>query len=98
VFGLSLEGGREVAEADLQRFLDAEVTPRFPDGYTVLAAEGRWRPPGGATFRENARILLVWHDDAPETGRRLDEIREAYRARFAQSSVIRADAPACVAF
>jgi hypothetical protein len=98
VFGMSLEAGGQIGEADFQRFLDLEATPRFPDGFTIIAAEGRWRSPGGPTFRENARVLLVWHAGGPEIGRRLDEIREAYKARFAQSSVVRADAPACVAF
>ena len=30
-----ITGGGEVSEAEFQKFLDREITPRFPDGLTV---------------------------------------------------------------
>ena len=36
-----------VTPEDWQAFLQAEVTPRFPEGLTVLAASGQWRSTGG---------------------------------------------------
>jgi hypothetical protein len=38
-FGLSRPGGR-ITERQFERFVDAEVTPRFPDGLTLLSGRG----------------------------------------------------------
>lgn len=37
-----------VSDEDWRAFLAAEVTPRFPDGLTVIDAAGQWRD-GAAT-------------------------------------------------
>ena len=45
-FGRSIEGQPEpdaVTEADWADFVAAEVTPRFPNGFTVLDGAGHWR-------------------------------------------------------
>jgi hypothetical protein len=39
--GLSKPDGSTVTDAEFQRFIDAEATPRLPNGVTVLAANGR---------------------------------------------------------
>ena len=36
LFGLGKQGGGEVSEEEWRAFLETEVTPRFPDGLTVL--------------------------------------------------------------
>jgi hypothetical protein len=51
--GLSKPGGGTVSLDEFKAFLDAEVTPRFPGGYSVIPAEGRWRDAGtGVTLVE----------------------------------------------
>ena len=40
VFGTARPAGRVVGEAEWADFLEAEVTPRFPDGLTVLSGLG----------------------------------------------------------
>ncbi|MGH8536484.1 MAG: DUF3574 domain-containing protein [Gammaproteobacteria bacterium] len=35
-FGLSRSSGPDVTEKAFQHFIDTEVTPRFPDGLTLL--------------------------------------------------------------
>src|SRR4051812_753030 len=40
-FGRNRPGGGTVNDADWQRFLDEVVTPRFPNGLTVVDATGR---------------------------------------------------------
>jgi hypothetical protein len=49
VFGRSSDDPAHpsVSEADFTRFLNEEVTPRFPDGLTVIDAQGRWSAPAG---------------------------------------------------
>lgn len=87
-----------VSDEEWEAFLAAEVTPRFPDGLTVLTGYGQWRDSAGRLIKETSRLLLIWY--APEAGdTRIEAIRTAYKARFGQESVLRADgAPACVSF
>src|SRR5258705_1383008 len=47
MFGRNIAGRLRVGEAAWSRFLAREITPRFPDGLTVLDAAGQWRGPGG---------------------------------------------------
>src|SRR5688500_6141680 len=41
-----------VSDEDWRRFLADEVTPRYPDGFTVLEASGQWRDPMGTVISE----------------------------------------------
>jgi hypothetical protein len=88
-----------VTEAQLQAFVNAEVTPRFPDGLTLLAGIGQFRDSGGATQVEGANVLILlypWRD--AHADRKIDAIRNDYRRRFEQQSVLRADSVSCVSF
>jgi len=78
-------------------FLAQVVTPRFPDGFTVLDGAGQWRGPRGL-MREASHVLIIFYEPSARTDQALDEIREAYKARFHQQSVLRADSTACAAF
>ena len=48
-----LFGAAEVDTPSWARFVAGAVTPRFPDGLTILDARGQWRGPGGI-LRESA--------------------------------------------
>jgi hypothetical protein len=98
IFGMGRKGLPEVTEAEWQAFLDAEVTPRFPDGLTVLAGAGQWRNAEGAIVRETSRTLIVWHAPGPGTEARIEAIRTAWKRQHAQESVLRADGTGCVGF
>src|SRR5215475_5932705 len=56
-FGLSHRAG-SVTQAQWQKFLRDEVTPRFPAGLTVWEADGQWRRSDGTIARERAKVLL----------------------------------------
>jgi hypothetical protein len=98
VFGLSRKGRVDVSEAEWALFLDREVTPRFPDGLTVLAGSGQWRNKTGVVIREPSRILLVWVTPAADLDARVEAVREAWKSAQAQESVLRANGASCVAF
>jgi uncharacterized protein DUF3574 len=42
IFGRNIGARLGVSEAAWRRFLDEEVTPRFPGGFTVLDSSGQW--------------------------------------------------------
>jgi len=96
-FGLSRDGG-EITRPEFAEFLDQEVTPRFPDGMTVVTAQGRWRSSEGRMVQENSMMVILLHP--PETGAetRIEEIREAYKAQFDQQSVMLVSGSDCVSF
>ena len=97
-FGQSIPGGGEVSPAQWQAFVDREVTPRFPQGLTVLQAQGQWRNAQGGIEREASRVLVLLLPADEAQGPRIDELRTAYRQQFQQESVGRACTPSDVRF
>ena len=90
-------GSAKVGAAAWARFVAGVVTPRFPDGLTILDGRGQWRGPTGIQ-REPTRVLVIYHSDDAASGSRIKAIRDIYRRRFAQTSVMRADSAACIGF
>jgi len=99
-FGRSAGGREVVADADWARFVDEVVTPAFPDGMTVLDGAGQWRGRDGLVARERSKLLVVAVPGGTPTEAmdRLAPISAAYRARFAQESVMALTREGCVAF
>jgi hypothetical protein len=94
--GLSKPDGSTVTDAEFQRFIDAEATPRLPNGFTVLAADGQYKDSSGATIQERARVLIVLYAlEDSRSSKSIDSIRAAYKAMFQQESVLRVDGESC---
>ena len=94
-FGRDKDGRGEVSEAEWAGFLAEVVTPRFPDGLSVLNVEGQARDPAGRTVRERTKLLVVVVFDAPAHQTKVREIVEAYRQRFGQHGVFRTEHAVC---
>jgi hypothetical protein len=95
-FGLERPDGGNVSERDWTRFLAEVVTPRFPDGLTIIDAYGQWRDPALADaplVREATRVVIVVHDATPESVAALAEIKTDYMDRFGQKSVFHTEVP-----
>jgi hypothetical protein len=99
MFGRNVAGHHQVGEAAWARFLAREITPRFPDGLTVLDASGQWRDPGGGRMvREPSKmVIIVTADDAPARDR-IAAIVAAYKQRFRQRSVGVMSRSVCASF
>jgi hypothetical protein len=97
-FGLSRPGG-VITEEEFRAFVDARVTPRFPEGLTLLTGSGQFRDASGTIVVEGSKllILLVPRRDA-RAQQKIEAIRSDYRHQFQQESVLRADAVSCVSF
>jgi len=99
MFGRKIGDRIAVSEGEWSRFVDREITPRFPDGLTVFNANGQWRDKSSNKIvREPSKIvqIVLSGDDGEFT--RLNEIAEAYKTRFKQQSVGVIVRPACVSF
>ncbi len=95
-FGLSMPEGGAVSETQWQGFLADTVTPRFPDGLTVVSATGQWRDPKaepGKTFSEQTKIVILVRADTSVAARAVAEIKAVYLKRFHQISVLQTDQP-----
>jgi Protein of unknown function (DUF3574) len=97
-FGTAIEGGGTVREEDWISFLEASVTPRFPDGLTFSRATGQWREESGKVTHEATFILEIVHATKPEADASLEKIRAEYKVRFGQKSVLRITQTGSVCF
>ncbi|MGH3765051.1 MAG: DUF3574 domain-containing protein [Pseudonocardiaceae bacterium] len=101
LFGKSIPSGGTVTDQAFAGFLDQEVTPRFPAGFTVVPTMGQYRETTGVIDHEASDmiILLYPQSSAGDASRKIDEIRAAYTKTFHQEAVLREDEPpACVSF
>jgi len=97
-FGRHVGDQPDVSDADWRAFLDEEVTPRFPDGLTVIDGAGQWKSRTGSIDREASKVLMIVLPGRPDDRARLDAVREAYKRRFQQEAVLLVERRACVAF
>lgn len=96
-FGLSHPNGI-ISESEWQNFLRTEVTPRFPNGFTVWEADGQWRKANGSIGKERAKVLLLVHEESEAVRTDLAAIVEDYKRTYHQESVLWETAPVCASF
>jgi hypothetical protein len=84
-----------VTEEEFRAFIDEEVTPRFPDGLTLLKGDGQFRGSDDVIIKEQSFVLVLLYasDSYTESSRRIDRVRRLYKKRFQQESVLRVDDP-----
>jgi len=93
------DGGTPIPEAEWRQFLKDEVTPRFPDGFTVFDSYGQWLNPNtGIVTRQRSAVINLVVPDSPDTIRKLHELAEYYKQKFHHISVGISLTPACASF
>lgn len=98
-FGQNVGGKPGVSDADFRKFVDEELTPRFPQGLTVLDGGGQWKGPDQKMIREASKVVvLVLPRHGLADGMKLNAAREAYKQRFHQDAVLLVTQRACVSF
>ena len=87
-----------VTDEEFFAFLDQEITPRFPDGLTLLKGDGQFRGESGVIVKEDSFVLILLYplEDFRDSSRKINAIRRLYRAQFQQESVLRVDDPFAV--
>lgn len=99
-FGQEKDNGDTVEEDEWQGFLADTVTPRFPDGLTVLDARGQWLDTAdGRLYREFTKVLnvLVPAEGADDSVAAVRDISDIYKVQFDQQVVFYTTLPACAA-
>ncbi|KIS42505.1 DUF3574 domain-containing protein [Kosakonia radicincitans] len=97
-YGLTRQGGKLITAQEWQQYVDNDVTPRFRDGLTAFDAQGQWLGSDGKVSKEPSKALMLIHSVDAQTDAKIDTLREIYKSRFAQESVMRVDQPVCVQF
>lgn len=88
-----------VSEAAWHDFLDREVTPRFPDGLSVIDVYGQWLGKQQSTpERLRSKLLVIDYPDTPANRAKVEAIRLAWKQRTGDQSVLRVTRPADVSF
>jgi hypothetical protein len=99
MFGRKIGDRIAVSEAAWGRFVDREITPRFPDGLSIINAQGQWRDTErNKIVREPSKLVQIVLPGKAEDDQHLAEIAEAYKKKFQQQSVGIIVRAACVAF
>lgn len=98
LMGRNIPGGGEVSDSAWTEFVGSYVTPRFPDGLTILDAAGQWRNAAGVVERERGKAIIVLHAGDPIARRAVSEIAAEYKRRFRQEAVLVVTYVACVRF
>lgn len=92
-FGLKSSDGAGVSEQQWAKFLADVVTPRFPDGLTVLSAYGQGASPGpDAVLAELTKVLIIVHPAGEAEAAKIAEIKAKYSKDFDQPGVFHTEA------
>jgi len=85
--GRSINTGGEVSEADWYRFVSKTVIANFPDGFSVIDANGFWNN-AGTTEHEKSKMLIILHTGTPVSHGKIEAIAQTYMEEFKQKYVI----------
>ena len=96
LFARVADGAISVSESEFRRFINREVSPRFPDGLTVVNASGRWSPPAGSGIGERPKLVMIVLRGGSDDQAKLAAIRAAYQAQYHQQSVLLPTGPECI--
>ncbi len=88
-----------VSEAAWRKFLDREVSPRFPGGLSVMDVYGQWQGKNQSTpERLRSKMLIIDYPDTPENREKIQAIRSAWKQKTGDQSVMRVTEPVDVSF
>jgi hypothetical protein len=100
-FGLGPADAPEkgVTEAAWRDFLDKQVSPRFPAGFSVVDVYGQWQSKGSHKIeRIRTKLLLIDYPATAQNIARVEAIRAAWKQITGDQSVLRVTQPADVSF
>jgi hypothetical protein len=88
-----------ISEAGWREFLDQEVTPRFPDGLSVMDVYGQWQGKHQTTpERIRSKMLVILYPGTLENDAKIEAIRIAWKKKTGDQSVLKVTQPADVSF
>ena len=89
--------GVAVSDTAFRKFVTDEVSPRFPQGLSVLDGGAQWRGEANKMIRDSAKVVSVALPTGRDASEPLEAVRGAYRTRFKLDSQLQVTEPSCVA-
>lgn len=93
-FGRGTPAG-EVSDTEWAQFLTSEITPRFPDGLSVIDVAGQHRDPSGIIGRERSKLVILLVFDPPAHMPKVKAIVDTYKQRYAQHALLHTERTVC---
>jgi Protein of unknown function (DUF3574) len=91
--------GANVTDAQFRQFVDQYVTPRFPDGLTLLTGYGQFLNSTNLLVKERSKVLILFYPtNLKNANGKIEDIRDLYKNLFQQESVLRADSLTQISF
>jgi Protein of unknown function (DUF3574) len=92
-FGTARRGIAPVSDAEWRDFLDFVITKRFPEGLTVITADGQFQDDSGNVIKEKTIVLILLYPlkEWKKRNESIEFIRDTYKKAFKQQSVLRVD-------
>ena len=92
-FGRDIAGRAPVSDAEWTGFAGTEVTPRFPEGFTVVQGSGQWLNPATHSIgREASIVVRAVVVPAPDLAARVRAVKDD-GTEVAFTAVVRVDTP-----
>jgi hypothetical protein len=88
--------GPDVTPQEWAAFVHDRIAPRFPQGFSLLEAQGQWRNADGSVAHEQTHVLQLVHADDAATAQAVRDIAADYKKRFDQEAVLQVGTPACM--
>lgn len=91
--------GANVTDAQFMQFVDKEVTPRFPDGLTLLGGYGQFLNSNSRLIKERSKVLILFYPlNLKNANEKIQDIQDRYKKMFQQESVLRSDSLTQISF
>ena len=93
-FGLSKPDGGKVSKRQWNQFVKTEITPKFPDGSTILNATGNWLDSETKkTIKEPSKVVIICYQQSEKNKQdeALEAVSKKYIELFEQQAVMRVD-------
>jgi Protein of unknown function (DUF3574) len=98
-FGRNVTDRGPISAKEWRAFLARTVTPRFPQGFTVVDAYGQeMNPRTRSISRERTKIIVIATEDSAAVRARIAALSRIYLARFHQRSAGIVTNQSCGAF
>ena len=98
-FGQSKPDGSMITKAEWDDFHETQIARIFKEGSTTTTVTGNWKDPvSHKLITEPTYVVTYYHKKSPQVSKQIDSLRNIYKNKFQQQSVLRVDKRSKVSF
>jgi hypothetical protein len=92
-FGARLANGTLITPVAWEAFLAEVITPAFPDGLTVIQANGQMRGANGVIRRQPTWVVVILRPVGSLEDQRIQSVISSFRGRFQGAELMHVEIP-----